>query len=555
VARIPGIEHATDDDTISDLYGALIRDGRKAVPKLLPYLRDPRPRVRAFASAVVHDLPVQEGDLDALIAAHRGGDQCALRSIARVGSVRAARYLVTQIATRADLWKYASGIPDGAPGKAELAGYLRSPIPRPNDALETLCAFLRPIHDAVDPLVVIAADRQLPLANRLAAVRTLGCIGQAASSSTPSLHALAASDVRFADQIRETLDRLGEKTTLRTAAADLARARACEEAETCGTLLERDNWDLLRLGELGEPAVPLLLHQLELKPGEVGGDVRLYAIAALGAIGDRLIVPALVRLLDDPDDWRAVFLAVESLGRMGAMEALTRLDGVAASHWFASVREIAAHVATELRGSGKVTDLPPSLGEINLRIHRPVESPAVATSEPLDTLEQDELEQHPIPELDVPVCGLPYARPFLVTPRAGLETDEGVYLAISRRWGSGLFFQRDDKTKWIVRGSVPSVFRIGAHIVAIVPRGVAIDPYGPRENEELISNGPQSGALYRIERQRGGRHKAIPWKVLPGYCSSPPGLLKDGRIFLTCQSGDVIIRSDGTLESPDTATQ
>jgi hypothetical protein len=37
--------------------------------------------------------------------------------------------------------------------------------------------------------------------------------------------------------------------------------------------------------------------------------------------------------------------------------------------------------------------------------------------------------------------------------------------------------------------------------------------------------------------------------MLPGFCDKKAGLLKDDRLFLSCQAGDVILRAHAVLEA------
>jgi hypothetical protein len=557
IARVPAIEQATENDAISDLFSALIRQqDRRAVPKLLPYLSNHGPRVRAFVSAVLNDLPLQEEDLDALIAAHRAGDQCALSAIGHVGSLRAARYVMSHVTTVDDFWKYAGRIPHDAPVAAEVVGFLRSPAPRPPDLVNELCQFVgskRDSSSAPETLLAIALDSGLPLPNRLAAVHVLGCKGPSASASKTALAGLAAGDARFSEAVSESLDRLDGKKTLRTGLADLARA-------TAGGFWRREDAieALGSLGAAGRPAVPVLLPYLQLKLSQDDDDSRLPAIAALGSIGDPRAIPALVKVLDDPDDWRAVFVAAESLGRLGASEALPALDRVAVSHWFVTVRRMASYVAKEIRGPRHGLQAASALDRHELKVPPDDERATPESTAPPGTFGEDERSHHQLSRPRTPrPCDVPYPQPFLVMPAAELRTAEGTYFGIDQgEWGGELLFKQGDKMETILRRNVAAVVKLDANVLAVATRGVWVAPYAPppgvvdNSNDIVVSNGPQSGALFRIERQPDGSHKAIPWKMLPGYCRGEPGILKDGRVFLNCKAGQVIVRPDGALERP-----
>jgi hypothetical protein len=564
LARVPAIEQASDNQSVLDLYSALTaKRSREAISKLMPYLGDPRPRVRAFASAVLDNLPLEETELDGLIAAHQAGDRCALHSIALIGTPRALRYWVTHLDGQADLQVDGSRILRDSLALGELAEFLRSASPRPSDAVDDLCWMLKSPGGsaAAPPLLSIAYDPALPLMNRLAAVHSLGCVGAAAAFTKPSLQTLAASDPRFADQVLETLDRIDQKHTLRMSLVDFARARAYNNVHRRGVGIDLAIESFDELGEVARPAVPLLLPYLEMKSLSQHDDSKVHATAALGAIGDPRAIPALIKALDDPDDWRTVLVASQSLGRIGAVEALPALDRVAASHWFVTVRQMARYVAAELRAPAKTLPPPYALNGHWLRVQPPFPRATRDLTTPPDVLTQIELAQHAVPSrLRVPPCDLPYPKPLVVTPTTGLRTAEGIYLGTDRgEWGGSLVFQRGNDTEIVLPGNIASVVKLGSNVVAVATRGASIHPDGPLPGEKepedmVISTGPESGGLFRIERRPDGAHKAILWKILPGFCG-PVGLLKDGRLYLHCQAGDVIVRQDGTLQSPESAPQ
>jgi len=73
------------------------------------------------------------------------------------------------------------------------------------------------------------------------------------------------------------------------------------------------------LGEIGSPEPVQRL--LEIAENDPVLAVRLWAIEALGMIGDKTVAARLARLLDDPEP-RTRALSAEALGRIGATSSI-----------------------------------------------------------------------------------------------------------------------------------------------------------------------------------------------------------------------------------------
>lgn len=124
-------------------------------------------------------------------------------------------------------------------------------------------------------------------------------------------------------------------------------------------------------------------------------------------------------------------------------------------------------------------------------------------------------------------------------PRCGLRVPDGYLLGDARgARGGELVHQRDDSTETnLFNRDVWSLHRLGTHIIAVT--GV----------ENLSIN---TGRLSRVFPQ-GETFGAEPWRELPGApeCS---GWLSDGRLYIKCLGGAVLVSPEGDFElaEPDT---
>jgi hypothetical protein len=122
----------------------------------------------------------------------------------------------------------------------------------------------------------------------------------------------------------------------------------------------RDQWERLsdgayesviseigRFGPAGLEAAPLLRPFLT-RPDLPGS--RAEAALALGQIGDRSAIPLLISAAGDRDDWLLAYNAVESLGRLRAVESRELLREIAANHWSQAVRNNAGRAINMIDG-------------------------------------------------------------------------------------------------------------------------------------------------------------------------------------------------------------
>lgn len=118
-------------------------------------------------------------------------------------------------------------------------------------------------------------------------------------------------------------------------------------------------------------------------------------------------------------------------------------------------------------------------------------------------------------------------------PKFGLTVDGGVLAGTNRgEWGGELVLLRPDAgQQLLLEKNVAGIHRLGAHVVVVTG---------------LAHLGLREGALYRVAPGADGRLKATMWRVLPG-APARSAVLPDGRLFVSCTGGDVMVDEAGTI--------
>jgi len=290
--------------------------------------------------------------------------------------------------------------------------------------------------------------------------------------------------------------------------------------------------DLMRLAEMGttaESAVPIVVSALS----DPYWESRVAAARALGFMGTEKCIEVLRELLVNEDDWRLVFVSVESLGRLKAKSAARDTEAVAAAHWFPPVREAARKALRVF--SGKERYVAPRKMK-NFRseffiyqwpwIDSQSGQPAtlVPTFEPESgSLNNREIEAESFSG-EVP------GRTQLV---CGLRIDRGLLLgADGGEWGGGLAFKDKDGKDHILNGeNVVGIHRVAVGVIAA--GGYA----------HVFEN---HGYLYLVDVDAEPIPTARIWKALPG-APIKTGKLSNGGLFVSCVGGDVVISPDGRI--------
>jgi hypothetical protein len=111
--------------------------------------------------------------------------------------------------------------------------------------------------------------------------------------------------------------------------------------------IEREIEEIGLFGEMAREAAPMLRPFLARRDAP---DSRAAVALALGLIGDRESIPALIDAANDRDDWLLAYNAVEALGRLRAEEARVVLRRLSAEHWTVGVRNNAERALNMLNG-------------------------------------------------------------------------------------------------------------------------------------------------------------------------------------------------------------
>ncbi|TBR39054.1 MULTISPECIES: HEAT repeat domain-containing protein [Dyella] len=353
---------------------------------------------------------------------------------------------------------------------------------------------------AIPSLVGIAGDPWVPQATAGEAIATLANMGPVAQSAGPALIALRSHRLALAQGIDAALIAIHSPA----AGAIVGRVLAAHGADY--TSLRR----LGLLGPAGYDAGPEVLKILLREEGEL----QVSAAQALGLIGYRPAVPALIDALKNEANVRLNGAAAESLGRLGDASARPALQWAAQAHWFPPVRARAAEALSHLSSGVPYAPLgrDDEFGFVSAHIFAR-EQRQSSTCSASRTLTGSPSKM-PVPGGDLVVV------------------DNG-------EWGASLSFQpAGGQDQMILEQRITSLQRFHGQIVAVV----AIDSY-------LIS----SGGLYMIKRSDDGVWHASLWRMLPW---SPQGarLQRNGELLVALGGGyDVLVDGKGNMRVPDCA--
>lgn len=501
-----------------------------AIPRLLPFLSNPRHGVRKLVGYTLRDIEgLQKEHLEPLIAACRRGEGWLPPAIARIGTPRAVEFLVETLVLQpqpGSQFTYALELL-GARGACALAAPLRNRVHLEPGYFECLDEVLHKLGSraapAVDTLLEVACDRNFELAQRQFAVSAIGKIGIAARRATPALRALARFERESFDEcVEETLIAIGGPEAVEIL---VQRLRAHPSNSTLQ--------DLAELGEAARSAAPLVADLLE------NPHLRATAAETLGWLGDAGCASALLAKLADDDNWLVVDKTSEALGRLRARSAMSALQSVAERHWFARVRRTAAKAIEVIRGVSEYDDASAEAEWFLRRDERPDTRGALPALLPgPDQVSADQLARltYPFEFRSYGADGRLQRKPKVQRAQCGLAVAGGRLLGASRgEWGGELVQVRTDgSSSMVLDDNVVGVHRTPTGIVAVA--GIAHLSYN-------------AGALYRIEAGADGTFTATWWKRLPG-APVVSGFIDDGLLFIRCLDADVVLTATGDLAAP-----
>ncbi|NTX54458.1 HEAT repeat domain-containing protein [Myxococcus sp. CA039A] len=511
------------------LATAIQAHGAAAIPPLLAMLDSDKVGVRVLAGYTLGDIEgLTEQHLEPLIEAQRQGTPWVERAIGHIGTPRALAFLTEALDEYPSRYNQLTGALETAGGKGALAltESLRAPKPRKPAYVDVACELLREMKDkaspAIEPLLAVMAEEKTHPKNQVHAIRLLGCIGFLAQPAADRL-----------EQFREKTPRLKRDIDLALISIrpELTAALFAQQLRVEPTIpLLRDLAKLRQDGRgAGGALVELLTHE--------NWEIRVAAVHAMGYLQYTDATDLLIAQLNDEKDWRMVIVSVEALGKFKAQKAVGPLERVAKEHWYPFVRKGALQAIKVIRGEATYTEDPHFPSEfLHYRFSvddtpNPVEPPFVPGS--------DELSEKDLKPLKYPMQVRTRAEKgwrvqnFQAEPGCGLRVANGHLLGTNRgEWGGELVHRSAKRaTTVLLKENTRSIHRIGDTLVAVT--GLA----------HLSSH---RGMLYRIV-PKGDSYVAEPWRALPG---SPKvaGTMEDGRLFISCAGGDVIVTPDGTLE-------
>jgi HEAT repeat protein len=206
--------------------------------------------------------------------------------------------------------------------------------------------------ESAEPWLALAESSAYPKGQRLAALRGLAAMGDPIQRYSERLHALRTdSDADIRDQALKTLIAIHDPSVAAVVAEKCNPSAAVLEAVPLHSV--KCLWDVAEFGSNGRSAGPNLMRFLQSK----NGAELATAIGVLGYIGYDDAIPAIRNSLRW-HDWRVVQASIHSLGWLGATEAVSDIQQVAASYWLPSVGRQAEAVLDTLKSAQPKTTRP-----------------------------------------------------------------------------------------------------------------------------------------------------------------------------------------------------
>ncbi|MBA3756113.1 MAG: HEAT repeat domain-containing protein [Nitrosomonas sp.] len=307
--------------------------GSEAIPYLLPLLKHPNKSIRKLVSFTLRDISgLDESHLGALIETRIKGDGWIPPAIAKIGTPKAIVFLVDELRkekqTQTQL-TYAFVIL-GSKGVPYLVELIRN---EPNDyeLMESVLFIFGELkgkaESAVDPLIEIITNYKSSEQSKAYSVLALGEIGEQARRSVRVLILLAQYDPKaFTNVVNKSLQSMGTSEAVAGLVGQLNENPSLE--------LFRDIASLRANGRSAGPSiVPFLRNE--------NWDLRVVAARTIGYIGYSQAITELTDLLRTDDDWRLVYVATVSLGRLKALKAVPALTLLSETYWYPPVRKAA----------------------------------------------------------------------------------------------------------------------------------------------------------------------------------------------------------------------
>jgi HEAT repeat protein len=502
--------------------------GAEAVPPLLALLQDNNEQVRDVASYTLQDVEgLTEEHLPALVESHRRGNGWFPTAIARIGTPKAVEFLVAELVqekqTNTQLTLAVSTL--GAKAVPHMIQIYQSEAGW-DDALKASMESVfketgATATDAIDPLLKIVSDDMQPSSKRARAAAAVGAIGLSAERAVPELQKLRQhGDQEIRNVARSAILSIGSADAVPILVEDLAQMSGASDRKIVLRAIAS-------LRARGNSAGPVVMKYL----AEADWDVRVAAARTLGFVGCKEAAEELIKLLDRQDDWRLVFVAAESLGRLRAKQAEPALSGIGNSHWYPPVCAAVERALDMIRegSSIKVSDKDVLLNFFEYEDAR----------EEIERLEPSEWTK-----TRAPVQPLANA-PFTIKVRRkdgrmqreehiGITIDGGYLIATDNgeRGGALEFVDPGGNVQLIAQENTMAIYRVDDDIFAVT---------GPAHLSA------KAGFIQKLRKSAGGQWTVEKWRTLPG-APRISWLLKTRKILVSCLGGIVLVSLNGEME-------
>lgn len=533
-----------------DLARRVREFGPDAIPHLMGLLRHENAAVRQLAGYTIRNMDgLAPEHLEVLMWAMENGAGWIPPAIARIGTKEAIDFLVNDLRRHPEKntqVTYAFRIL-GTRGASPVAELLACAHDCDEKVLDAAVFVLGELGEhavaAIPRLLEIAGSDEFTLTSRRYATAAIGRIGASAEPKVPDLLALRRREPLLASAIDNALVEIGSSEAV---------------ASLLVSLPDHPMYvlrDIKSLGKNGYDAGPAVLDYLE----DPDWDVRVIAADTLGRIGYGSASSTLARTLTDEDDWKLVYAASISLGRLNADEFIDELESVRSTHWYPPVRAIANSAIQHMQtGEGldeadwwhfaPVENSPETCDAVSYRTVNEREGTKLYADHDHEHLkalsyltsiysygapEGTEPNEHGVIEVTAENM-VEYVEPVLQVPDLALKVSNGWLVGSDRgEWGGELVHIPASGQRIVLYdGNVEEIFPLGSQIVATTG---------------LAHLGMNSGFLLRIEEIESGRFSATPWKRLPGAPVSS-WLIEGGELLVNTRGGgSIVVGSDGAL--------
>jgi|JI6StandDraft_1071083.scaffolds.fasta_scaffold01412_10 HEAT repeat protein len=504
--------------------------GSPSIPYLLPLLRHENEEVAALAAYILRDIKdLREEHLDQLIESSRRGTGWIEPAIAKIGTPKAISFLVNELVrereTQTQLTWAIKMI--GAKAVPDLMRVYQGETDWDNKLENTMAFTFKELGvnavTAIYPLMEIANDQATAPERRIRAIAAVGFIGLPAERAVPDLQALQQqSNQEISAAATSAIVNIGSKE-----AGPILAAKLEHTVDSFGRMLLMR--DIAELKARARSAGPIVIKYLK----DEDWNVRVGAALVLGYIGYDEAVDNLIQLLDRQDDWRLVWCAAESLGRLKADQALAALTKCSIGHWYPPVRKAALNAVKSIRDRA-VTQPDDSTANFAFEFFAYEHA-----GQGMDELEEKDAKSIRF-QIDTT-----HDKHLKVTIKdkdgtlkdeqlKGLEVEGGQLVGYDfGEFGGGIFFVDSTGDRlMIAEENTEAVYRTTAGIVAITG---------------LAHMSMNHGSILMLTRSTDAKWTSARWRALPG-APRFSRLLQDGRLLINCYGGIVLVSMGGEMK-------